>query len=93
MGGIASSNFQYFKYLLIRAFEIFKIHCDKIWAVVELLKDYELPCFVGFDMKEFKNRFRRLVSDRERQEVVEQMVIDSLNSRKTYLYDGFQKFS
>ncbi len=44
-------------------------------------------------MQIFKERFHRFYSDKEREKLVTDIIDSSYKSRKTVLYDHFQKYS
>lgn len=93
IGGFDSPMFHYFKILLYKAFDVFKKHAEEFWGLVEIMISAELECFKKFDIKLFKSRFHRFCSDQERVGLIEELIEDSFGSRRTALYDKFQKFS
>lgn len=93
MGGREDYLFYYFRTLMFKSFEVLKKYADQICALVESMKSAELPCFYKFDIKVFESRFHRFLLDQERWDLVDRLINDSLFSRRTTLYDQFQKYS
>lgn len=93
MGGDVSPLFYFYKSLIIRAFNVIKKYADVIWASVEIMMNSDLPCFFKFDLKSFKDRFHRFMSDHEREKLIDGLVTSSANNSRTTMYDRFQKYS
>ncbi|XP_003738163.1 phosphatidylinositol 4-kinase beta [Galendromus occidentalis] len=95
MGGTESDMFNYFKLLMLRGLIAAKKHHERLVCVVEILHAYaQLPCFNGTAgasaVRSLKDRFMVHMTDEEIESKVEQMVISSLHSLTTRLYDNFQ---
>lgn len=93
MGGTEDYMYYYFRTLLFKAFEVLRKYTDEICAVVETMKNAEIPCFYRFDTKAFEGRFHRFLLDQERWDLVDRLMSDAFSSRRTVLYDQFQKYS
>ena len=93
IGGKDDYMFYYFRSLLFKGFEVLRRHTEEICSIVEVMKNAELPCFYKFDIKNFESRLHRFLLDKERWDLVDRLINDSLDSRRTTLYDQFQKYS
>jgi len=93
MGGRDDYMYYYFRTLLFKAFEVLKKYTDQICSLVAAMKNAEIPCFYKFDVKLFESRFHRFLMDNERWDLVDRLISDSWNSKRTTLYDQFQKYS
>ena len=93
MGGTEDYMYYYFRTLLFKAFEVLRKYTDEICAIVETMKNAEIPCFYRFDIKAFEGRFHRFLLDQERWDLVDRLMSDAFSSRRTVLYDQFQKYS
>ena len=93
MGGTEDYMYYYFRTLLFKAFEVLRKYTDEICAIVETMKNAEIPCFYRFDTKAFEDRFHRFLLDQERWDLVDRLMSDAFSSRRTALYDQFQKYS
>lgn len=93
MGGETSPLFYFFKMLIVRCFNGIKKYADIIWTSVEIMMNSDLGCFVKFDMKGFKDRFLRSMSDLEKERFVDGLVQTSIKSTRTSIYDKFQKYT
>lgn len=93
MGGTEDYMYYYFRTLLFKAFEVLKKYTEEICSVVEIMRLAEIACFYKFDIKSFESRFHRFLLDQERWDLVDRLMSDSFTSRRTVLYDQFQKYS
>lgn len=94
LGGLESNLFQYFKILFLQGFTVLKKYADDIVNILAIMCiDSHLPCFKNFDMREIVNSCGITLTDKDREEFVETLIYESLNSRKTYFYDTFQRYS
>ena len=93
VGGFESPMFYYFKILLFKAFEVLKKFSEEIWGLMDIMQYAELPCFYKFDIQAFKNRFHRFYSETEREKLVNDLTMNSFGSKRTVLYDQFQKYT
>lgn len=66
MGGVNSSMFEYFKILLFQGFLALRKYVSDIVDIVEIMsRESSLPCFEKFNLKEFRERFKPSLSDKE----------------------------
>lgn len=93
MGGPNDYMYMYFRTLLFKAFEVLKRHVDSLVSMVEIMRLAELPCFHKFDIKAFEGRFHPYFTDQQRWDLVDRLLSDSFASRRTGLYDQFQRYS
>ena len=93
VGGFDSPMFYYFKILLFKSFVVLKKFSEEIWGMMEIMRHAELPCFYKLDVQGFKNRFHRFYSEQERDRLVNDLTMASFGSKRTALYDQFQKYS
>ena len=93
IGGFESPMFYFFKILLFKAFDIFKKFSEEFWTLLEIMKHSEISCFKNFDTVAFQERFHRFLSDKEREVLVDDLIMNSFKSKRTTLYDQFQKYS
>ena len=93
IGGIESPMFYFFKILLFKAFDVFKKFSEEFWNLLEIMKHSEILCFKNFDSLGFQERFHRFISDKEREQLIDDLIMASFRSKRTTLYDQFQKYS
>jgi phosphatidylinositol 4-kinase len=93
MGGAEDYMYYYFRTLLFKAFEVLKKHVDSLVSLVEIMRFAEIPCFHRFDPRSFEARFHPYFTDQQRWDLVDRLLSDSFASRRTALYDQFQKYS
>lgn len=93
IGGLNSDMFNYFRMLLINAFNVLKRYFDEIIASLQLIKHSDLINFTNFDIKLFEQRFHRFTSDDEREKIIDTLINTSLNSMTTQWYDSFQSYT
>jgi hypothetical protein len=93
IGGLESPMFYFFKILLFKAFDVFKKFSEEFWNLLEIMKTSEISCFKNFDSTAFQERFHRFISDKEREQLVDDLIMNSFRSKRTTLYDQFQKYS
>ena len=66
MGGVDSEMFLYFKLLLFKGFIELKAHVnDLAYLLLIMKKKSDLPCFQKFNIKDFKYRFKRNLTDHQ----------------------------
>ncbi|KDQ07933.1 hypothetical protein BOTBODRAFT_180280 [Botryobasidium botryosum FD-172 SS1] len=97
LGGIEGDGFLEFKKLFRQGFEAARKHCDSIITLVELMsKDSFLPCFAAFGEQtthHLRERFQQALPHSLVEEHVERLIMTSLGSYWTRLYDSFQYYS
>ncbi|KAF8590602.1 kinase-like protein [Ramaria rubella] len=97
LGGIDSDPFREFKRLFREGFEAARKHCDRIITIVELMqKDSALPCFAAFGDQTADNlreRFQPALTHSLVGEHVDRLIVTSLGSAWTRLYDSYQYYS
>jgi hypothetical protein len=94
IGGVKSDMFIYFKILFVRGLGVLRKFVDTFCDIVRIYKDSSgLPCFLNFDIGEFRKRFGLGLTDREREEIVENLIWSSFGSKWTWVYDEFQKYT
>ncbi|KIJ44081.1 hypothetical protein M422DRAFT_60208 [Sphaerobolus stellatus SS14] len=97
LGGIDGLAFKEFKRLLREGFEAARKHCDRIITLVELMqKDSSLPCFAAFRDQtavHLRERFQPSLTHSLVGEHVERLIVTSLGSAWTRLYDSYQYYS
>eukprot|EP01017_Pseudomicrothorax_dubius_P051338 TRINITY_DN9863_c0_g1_i1.p1 TRINITY_DN9863_c0_g1~~TRINITY_DN9863_c0_g1_i1.p1 ORF type:complete len:416 (-),score=65.38 TRINITY_DN9863_c0_g1_i1:17-1264(-) len=94
MGGLDSNMFMYLKILLVQGFMELRKHVDDLSILLQIMmEDSELPCFVGFNLEEFKQRFRISMTDKECWDYVDELVKESLDNWRTVQYDNFQRIT
>ena len=73
MGGVNSQMFEYFKILLYQGFMAVRKYVDDFCDIVEIMsKESNLPCFEKFNIKDFRERFKQNLYDKD---------VATLNSR------------
>jgi len=97
LGGIDSELFREFKRLFREGFEAARKHCDRIITIVELMqKDSALPCFATLGEQTAQNlrdRFQPALTHSLVGEYVERLIMTSVGSAWTRLYDSYQYYS
>ncbi|KAH8117567.1 kinase-like domain-containing protein, partial [Phellopilus nigrolimitatus] len=97
LGGVDSTAFREFKRLFHEGFEAARKHCDRIITIVELMqRDSSLPCFAALGeqtAQQLRDRFQLKSSQQSAAELVERMIMSSLGSNWTRLYDSYQYYS
>jgi phosphatidylinositol 4-kinase len=97
LGGIEGEPFLEFKRLFREGFEAARKHCDSIITIVELMqKDSSLPCFsVSGEqtVQLLRDRFQQALPHSMVGDHVEKLIMSSLGSAWTRLYDSFQYYS
>lgn len=94
LGGANSDRFTYFKVLLLQGFGALRKYQDQILNKLEIMcMDSPLKCFSRFELKEIASSFGGNLTDLEREAMVDNLINNSHGSKKTYMYDSFQKFS
>ncbi|KAM9806727.1 phosphatidylinositol 4-kinase beta isoform X1 [Syngnathus typhle] len=92
MGGPDGDMFNYYKMLMLQGLIAARKHMERVLQIVEIMQQgSQLPCFHGSStMRGLKERFHMSLTEEQLQLLVEQMVVGSMRSLTTKLYDGFQ---
>lgn len=97
MGGPNSQMFEYYKSLLLRGLLTARKHHDRILTLVEILitSPSMASCFTNpaSIMRSLRDRFHMNMTEEALRDHLHSMVVASLNSLTTKLYDGFQYFT
>jgi len=97
MGGVDSESFLEFKRLFREGFEAARKHCDRLITLVELMqKDSSLPCFATLRDQtavQLRERFQPSLTQSSIGDYVERLIMASLGSNWTRLYDSYQYYS
>ncbi|XP_061650741.1 phosphatidylinositol 4-kinase beta isoform X2 [Phyllopteryx taeniolatus] len=95
MGGPDGDMFNYYKMLMLQGLIAARKHMERVLQIVEIMQQgSQLPCFHGSStMRGLKERFHMSLTEEQLQVLVEQMVVGSMRSLTTKLYDGFQYFT
>ena len=94
MGGQNSNMFMYYRILLFQGFTSLKKHVEGFVTFMEIMMENSmLPCFLKFDLAQFEDRFKPILTDSEREDYVKKLIDQSLNNWRTAQYDQFQKIS
>lgn len=92
------NRFNDFVDLFKLSFKKIRKHAERIITIVELMQvESKLPCFGGngeIVIKNLRDRFQlNLTSEAKLDEFIEKLILSSVNSVFTKLYDSFQYFS
>ena len=96
LGGLDSPKFAEFKKLVCQGFRDVRKHAERIIMMVELMqKDSKLPCFALGELTAtyLRDRFQLALSQSQCDEFVDRLILGSLNSTFTRLYDQYQYYS
>ncbi|KZV80306.1 kinase-like protein [Exidia glandulosa HHB12029] len=97
LGGIDGAPYNEFKKLFHEGFEAARKHCDRVISIVELMqKDSALPCFAPYGeqtAQHLRDRFQPSLKNVSMSDHVERLIVSSLGSAWTRLYDSFQYYS
>ncbi|KAG8878130.1 Phosphatidylinositol 4-kinase pik1alpha (PI4-kinase)(PtdIns-4-kinase) [Tulasnella sp. 331] len=97
LGGLEGEHFMEFKRLFREGFEAARKHSDSLITLVELMqKDSNMPCFTAFGEQTaqlMRERFQPQLTHAAVGEYVDKLIMTSLASAWTRLYDSFQYFS
>jgi len=97
LGGTDSEVFLEFKQLFREGFEAARKHCDSIVPIVELMqKDSTLPCFAVLGEQTaaaLRERFAQGLPHSAVADHVDRLIMSSMGSNWTRLYDSFQYYS
>jgi len=74
----------------VKAFLAVREHLDTIVALVGLMLDTKLPCFVPKTIANLKERLAAGKSEKEAVEYMIKRIMESVGSVSTWLYDWFQ---
>ncbi|OCB84076.1 hypothetical protein A7U60_g8747 [Sanghuangporus baumii] len=92
MGGVDSPAFREFHRLFHEGFQAARKHCDRIITIVELMqKDSTLPCFAALGEQtanQLRERFQPKSNQQSATELAERLIMSSLGSNWTRLYDS-----
>ncbi|KAG9023147.1 Phosphatidylinositol 4-kinase pik1alpha (PI4-kinase)(PtdIns-4-kinase) [Tulasnella sp. JGI-2019a] len=97
LGGLEGEHFVEFKRLFREGFEAARKHSDSLITLVELMqKDSSMPCFSAFGehtANMMRERFQPNLTHAAVGDFVDKLIMTSLASAWTRLYDSFQYFS
>lgn len=97
IGGLDSPGYIYFKKLFKEGFEAARKHSDSLVAIVELMqKDSKLDCFALFGdqtTNHLKERFALGLTTAAVDGYLDRLILSSMGSNYTRLYDTFQYYS
>ncbi|KAG8954614.1 Phosphatidylinositol 4-kinase pik1alpha (PI4-kinase)(PtdIns-4-kinase) [Tulasnella sp. 424] len=97
LGGLEGEHFLEFKRLFKAGFAAAKKHCDSIVTLVELMqKDSTMPCFAAYGEQTanmLRDRFQPHLANSAIDDFAEKLIMTSLGSSWTRLYDSFQYYS
>ncbi|KAJ9095191.1 hypothetical protein QFC19_007646 [Naganishia cerealis] len=97
MGGLNSPGFAHFKKLFKEGFEAARKHSDSIMTIVELMqRDSKLDCFALFGeqtSQHLRDRFQLGLPQAAVDAHLERLIVSSIGSSWTRLYDSFQYYS
>ncbi|KAG8720812.1 Phosphatidylinositol 4-kinase pik1alpha (PI4-kinase)(PtdIns-4-kinase) [Ceratobasidium sp. 394] len=97
LGGVEAEPFLEFKRLFLEGFLAVRKHSDRIITLVDLMqKDSAFPCFAAFGEQTsemLRDRFQSSLTTALVKEHVERLIVTSLGSAWTRLYDSFQYYS
>ncbi|KAG9122978.1 Phosphatidylinositol 4-kinase pik1alpha (PI4-kinase)(PtdIns-4-kinase) [Ceratobasidium sp. 392] len=97
LGGVEAEPFLEFKRLFLEGFLAVRKHSDRIITLVDLMqKDSAFPCFAAFGEQTsqmLRDRFQPSLTTALVKEHAEKLIVTSLGSAWTRLYDSFQYYS
>ncbi|CAE6433777.1 unnamed protein product [Rhizoctonia solani] len=97
LGGVDAEPFLEFKRLFHEGFLAARKHSDRIITLVDLMqKDSAFPCFATFGEQTsqlLKERFQPSLTTSAITEYIDNLIVTSLGSAWTRLYDSFQYYS
>ncbi|QRV85795.1 phosphatidylinositol 3- and 4-kinase [Ceratobasidium sp. AG-Ba] len=97
LGGVEAEPFLEFKQLFLEGFLAARKHSDRIITLVDLMqKDSAFPCFAAFGEQTsqmLRERFQPSLTAALVKEHAEKLIVTSLGSAWTRLYDSFQYYS
>lgn len=97
MGGIQSDMFAYFKILMLKGFLAARKHMDKLVPIIEIMQlSSQLPCFqkgTAAIIRLLKDRFHLSLTEEQLQIQIDNMIMNSMNSFTTKIYDNFQYYT
>lgn len=97
MGGIQSDMFAYFKILMLKGFLAARKHMDKLVPLIEIMQlSSQLPCFqkgTAAIIRLLKDRFHLSLTEEQLQIQIDNMIMNSMNSFTTKIYDNFQYYT
>ena len=96
MGGIDSDMFIYYKILMLQGIMAARKHMDKLVPIVEIMQLVSnLPCFqkgAGV-VRALRDRFHMNLTEEQLQVHIDNMIMNSINSITTKIYDNFQYYT
>ncbi|RNA23872.1 phosphatidylinositol 4-kinase beta isoform X3 [Brachionus plicatilis] len=97
MGGMQSDMFAYFKILMLKGFLAARKHMDKLVPIIEIMQlSSQLPCFQKAPatiIRQLKDRFHLNLTEEQLQIQIDTMIMNSMNSFTTKIYDNFQYYT
>jgi phosphatidylinositol 4-kinase len=91
MEGANSDIFSHFKYLLYTGLVYLRKYKVQIMGLLDIMKECPgMKCFSYFDRKGLEKRFHESCNDKQLEDVVSQLVNQSINSYSTGNYDRYQ---
>jgi len=96
MGGQGGDMFEYFKILILQGLVAARKHHDKFTNLVDIMRaGSQLPCFNSNSstLIAMKSRFHLNLTEEKLHTLVDNMVLQSINSLTTKLYDNFQYYT
>ncbi|EWS73288.1 phosphatidylinositol 4-kinase (macronuclear) [Tetrahymena thermophila SB210] len=94
MGGKESEGFERYKNLVFQGFKELQKYVDEIIFLVQIMQEEsDLPCFRGFDIKVFRERFQEHLDEKNLLLYVNKLINDSYDNWRTKQYDNFQKMT
>ena len=98
LDGINSEIYKYFISILTKGFLEIRKYFDSFVKIIDIMtKNSDMPCFIGRDpnlvIRDFISRFHLEKSEKEIEELIINLVKDSIDSWRTYQYDIYQKIT
>jgi len=96
MGGLNSDMFLYYKILMLQGIMAARKHMDKLVPIVEIMQlGSHLPCFQkgASVVRALRDRFHMNLTEEQLQVHIESMIMNSINSLTTKIYDNFQYYT
>ena len=98
LDGINSEMYNYFIYILTKGFLEIRKYFDSFVKIIDIMsKNIDMPCFIGKEpnlvIRDFISRFHLDKNDKEIEELIINLVKESINSWRTYQYDIYQKIT
>lgn len=94
LGGRDSYAFSWFQELTVQMFLIIRPHCSELCRLVEQMIESGLPCFHQSNperaIRNLKARFKLELDEWEARQWMENLVYQSCENTRTFLYDSYQ---